>query len=172
MARASYQTDLTDKQWQTLEPLLPPARPGGRPRSVDLREVINGILYVLRSGGGWRHLPHDLPNWRTCWFYFDRFSQDGTWQQVGGTLSEADSKLSAGISDEMSIIKVRLDGIGGSGPFQQDTGPDGIVSVEAEKFDNNTARNGDSWSKQVGSGSDNAFMEVGPDDSRCSILAH
>ncbi len=93
-----------------------------------------------------------------------RFNDNGDLVDVGGTLSSRDSKLSAGISDEMSIIEVRLDGIGGSGPFQQDTGPDGIVSVEAENFDNNTVRNGDSWSKQVGSGSSNAHMEVGPDN--------
>jgi putative transposase len=82
MARKHYSTDLTDLQWKELEPHIPPEKPGGRPREQDMREVINGILYLLRTGCGWRHLPHDLPNPKTCWFYFNRFSNDGTWQTI------------------------------------------------------------------------------------------
>src|SRR5215212_10712559 len=82
MARMPYQTDLTDQQWNELQPLIPPAKPGGRPRAQDMREVIDGILYVLRTGCAWRHLPHDLPNPKTCWSYFDRFSGDGTWRTI------------------------------------------------------------------------------------------
>lgn len=80
MARMPYDTDLTDPQWNELEPHIPPAKPGGRPRGQDMREVVNGILYVLRSGCAWRLLPHDLPKCKTCWYYFDRFSADGTWR--------------------------------------------------------------------------------------------
>ena len=65
MARRSYPTDLTDDEWRVLEPLIPPAKPGGRPRSVDAREVLNGIRYLLRSGGAWRLLPHEFPPWPT-----------------------------------------------------------------------------------------------------------
>src|SRR5215218_1599312 len=61
MARTPYRTDLTDPQWNELAPLIPPAKPGGRPRAVDMREVINGIRYVLRTGCAWDHMPHDLP---------------------------------------------------------------------------------------------------------------
>ena len=82
MARKPYESDLTDAEWSLIEPLIPPARPGGRPRSVDMRRVIDGIRYTLRCGGGWRRLPHDLPDWHTCWFYFDRFSGDDTWQRL------------------------------------------------------------------------------------------
>ena len=57
MERKAYPSDLTDSQWKRLKPLLPPAKPGGRPRSVNLREVINGILYVLRGGCAWRMMP-------------------------------------------------------------------------------------------------------------------
>ncbi len=67
MNRKHYPSDLTDAQWAVLAPLLPPARPGGRPRRVDLREVLNGIRYVLRNGCTWRALPHDLPPWGTVW---------------------------------------------------------------------------------------------------------
>src|SRR5438876_1208056 len=58
-----YASDLSDAEWAILEPLIPPAKPGGRPRSVNMRQILNGIFYVLRSGGAWRLLPHDYPAW-------------------------------------------------------------------------------------------------------------
>jgi len=65
MARAAYPSDLTDAEWIILEPLIPPAKTGGRHRTVEMREVVNGIFYVLRSGGAWRMLPHEFPPWQT-----------------------------------------------------------------------------------------------------------
>ena len=56
-----YPSDLTDAEWAHLEPLIPPAKPGGRPRETDMREATNAILYVLRTGCAWRHLPRDFP---------------------------------------------------------------------------------------------------------------
>lgn len=79
MARKPYPSDLTERQWQLIEPYIPPERWGGRTRSVDVREVLNGILYLLRNGCAWRAIPHDLPNWNTCRHYYDRFRADGTW---------------------------------------------------------------------------------------------
>src|SRR3954471_24180164 len=70
MDRKRYPTDLPDEQWTLLEPLLPTAKPGGRPRSVDLREITNAMLYLLRTGCPCRSLPHDLPPWGTVWAYF------------------------------------------------------------------------------------------------------
>ena len=78
MSRKSYPSDLTDEQWEILGPLLPPAKPGGRPRTVDLREVVNGILYLLRSGCPWRMVPHDLPPWQTLYKYIRSWTMDGT----------------------------------------------------------------------------------------------
>ncbi len=72
MNRETYPSDLTDAQWEELAPLIPTAKPGGHPRTVDMREVINGILYVLRSGCPWRMIPHDLPPWSTVGGYFRR----------------------------------------------------------------------------------------------------
>lgn len=89
MARKPYDTDLSDEQWNELQPLIPLEHPGGRPRDQDMREIVNGILYVLRTGCAWRHMPHDLPNPKTCWFYFDRFSNDGTWRTLAETLHPA-----------------------------------------------------------------------------------
>ena len=75
-------SDLTDAQWQGIEPLLPLPKPGGRPRTTNLREVISGILYLLRSGCPWRMLPHDFPPWGTVWYYFRRWRIDGIWHRI------------------------------------------------------------------------------------------
>ena len=69
-----------------LEPLIPPAKPGGRPRSVEPREVLNGIRYLLRSGGAWRLLPHEFPPWPTVYAYFRRWQADGTWERIAAAL--------------------------------------------------------------------------------------
>jgi putative transposase len=76
MARKPYASGLTDEQWRLVEPLIPPERPGGRTRAVDVREVLDGIAYLRRSGcvRAWRDVPHDLPNWGACRRYYDRFS--------------------------------------------------------------------------------------------------
>ena len=60
-SRKAYKSDRSDEQWKLIEPLIPPAKPGGHPRTVDLREVVNAIFYVLRTGCPWEMLPHDLP---------------------------------------------------------------------------------------------------------------
>ena len=88
--RKSYPSDLTNDQWSFLEPLLPPERTDGlgRPREVDLREVINGILYLVRSGCQWDMLPHDLPPKSTTYEYFARWRDDGTWQRIMDALRQ------------------------------------------------------------------------------------
>jgi putative transposase len=110
MLRPSYPTDLTDKQWERLAPLLPAAKPGGRPRAVDLRDIINGIFYYLRTGCQWRALPHDLPPWGTVAGYFRLWRLDGTWKKIHDTLRdevrEAEGRLaspSAAIIDSQSV---------------------------------------------------------------------
>jgi putative transposase len=88
MARSPYPTDLTDRQWRRLAPHIPPAKPGGRPRGADMREVVNAILYVLRNGIVWRALPHDLPPWKTAYHYFRAWRLDGTWEAIHAALRE------------------------------------------------------------------------------------
>lgn len=83
-----YPSDLTEQEWAILEPLIPPAKPGGRPRSVDMRQVLNAILYVDRTGCQWRALPHDFPPWSTVWTYFRTWRNDGTWERIHPTLRE------------------------------------------------------------------------------------
>jgi putative transposase len=81
-----YPSDLTRTQWERLKPLLPDAKPGGRPRAVDLREVLNGLFYIARGGCAWRMMPKDLPPWSTCYDYFRKWRNDGTWSKVNDTL--------------------------------------------------------------------------------------
>ena len=86
--RQSYPSDLTDEQWALIEPLLPAAKPGGRPRSTDLREVVNAILYLLRAGCAWRMLPHEFPPWSTVYEYAWCWRQEGVWEQIMQVLRE------------------------------------------------------------------------------------
>jgi putative transposase len=88
MERPSYPSDLSDQQWAVLEPLIPPAKPGGNPRTTEMREVINAILYLDRTGGQWRALPHDFPPWSTVWTYFRTWRTDGTWKRIHTALRE------------------------------------------------------------------------------------
>ena len=110
MTRKPYDSDLSDGQWAQLAPLIPPPKPGGRPRSVDMRDVLNGICYVVRSGCAWRLLPHDFPPWGTVHYYYWRFRRDGVWAQIHDTLRQAvrrqadrEPTPSAAIIDSQSV---------------------------------------------------------------------
>jgi putative transposase len=105
-----YTSDLSDAEWAILEPLIPPAKPGGRPRSVNMRHILNGIFYVLRSGGAWRLLPHDYPAWSTVYDYFRKWRTAGVWEKIVRTLRERlrvqagrQPTPSAGIIDSQSV---------------------------------------------------------------------
>ena len=80
--RTAYPSDLTQDQFATLQPLLPAAKPGGRPRSVDMWAVLNAIMYVLVTGIQWRALPTDFPKWQTVYTYFRKWQKDGTWLKI------------------------------------------------------------------------------------------
>ena len=110
MNRKPYPTDLTDEEWAILAPLIPPAKPGGRPREVDMREILNGLLYLLRTGCAWRMIPHDLPPWQTLYEYFAQWRDDGTWERLNGVLRVQvrqqvgkEAEPSAGIIDSQSV---------------------------------------------------------------------
>jgi putative transposase len=84
--RKPYPTDLTDEQWKILEPLVPAPQPGPQPAKHARREIVNAILYLIRSGCQWRMLPHDLPPWELVYHYFAAWEKDGTWQRIQDTL--------------------------------------------------------------------------------------
>lgn len=88
MSRRAYPTDLTDAQWAILEPLVPPPKPGGRPPRHHRRELVNAMLYILRSGEAWRLMPHDLPPWQTVYHYFRLWRLDGTWERIHTALRD------------------------------------------------------------------------------------
>jgi putative transposase len=110
MSSAFYPSDLTDREWALLEPLLPPAKPGGRPRRVNLRQILNGIFYLLRTGCAWRYLPSEYGPWSTVSHYFYRWRQSETWPQIHTVLRERvrrslgrDPTPSAAIIDSQSV---------------------------------------------------------------------
>ena len=85
-SRLRYPSDLTDGEWAILAPLIPPAKRGGRPREVDIRAVIGGLLYVLETGCPWRHLPKDFPPKSTVHSYFELWAWDGTLAHIHDAL--------------------------------------------------------------------------------------
>jgi len=108
-----YPTDLTDRQWKLVEPLLPdpPTGPAGRPPRHDRREIVNAILYQVRAGGAWRMLPKDFAPWQTVYGYFRDWRKDGTLdrihdalrEQVRTTQEQRNPVPSAGIVDSQSV---------------------------------------------------------------------
>lgn len=93
--REVYPTDVTEQEWQQLEPLVPAPKPGGRPITYPRREIVNAIFYLLRTGGAWRVLPHDFPPWRIVFYYFWSWRQAGMWEKIHDTL-RGDLRQAAG----------------------------------------------------------------------------
>ena len=116
--RDGYASDLSDKEWELIEPLLPLKQEGpGRPLELDMREVVNAICYVVRTGIPWEYLPHEYPNDQSVYYHYRKWCQDGTWQRVNTSLRRMarqqegrEAEPSAAVIDSQSVKTTEVGG--------------------------------------------------------------
>jgi putative transposase len=120
MKTQTYPTDLADRHWDCIKELIPAAKAGGRPRSLEMRQIINAILYIVVSGCQWRLLPKDYPKWQSVYHYFRIWRDDGTWQRIHDTLraqvrrrADRHKHPTAGCLDSQSVKTTQVRGIRG-----------------------------------------------------------
>ena len=118
MSCKRYPTDMSDLEWRILAPLIPQAKPGGHPRTTDMREICNAIYYHLKTGCQWDMLPRDFPPSSTVYSYYRRWQKKGIWEQMNHTLRDqvrqqlgkstqptALAKLAVGIAADSQSVK-------------------------------------------------------------------
>ena len=120
MATHNYPTDLTDRQWDCIRDLIPAAKPGGRPRQLDMRQVLNALLYLVVTGVQWRLLPQEYPAWQSVYYYFRRWRDEGVWQRIHDALRARVRKKAgrhkhptAAVLDSQSIKGSQVPGVRG-----------------------------------------------------------
>ena len=140
MSREPYSSDLTDAQWARIAPLIPPATPGGRPRTVAIRAILNAIFYRTKTVCQWRgrllgSMPHDLPPWGTAAGYYRIGRRSGVWQTIHDTLREQvrvkagrEATPSAAIIDSQSVKTTEKGGSGDTTRERKSAGANGTSS--------------------------------------------
>jgi putative transposase len=130
-----YPSDVKDAEWNVIAPLLPEAKKGGRPRTTSLRDVVNAIFYVNRSGGAWRMLPKDFPPYQTVYRYFRTWSKDTTWKKIHDALRDLvrqkagrETSPSAAAIDSQSAKTTEKGAPKGTMPGRKSRGASGISS--------------------------------------------
>ena len=141
-SRLRYPSDLTDEEWALVEPLIPPAKRGGNRRHVVVREVVNGLMYILSTGCQWRAIPKDLPPRSTLYDYFDLWSWDGTLDRIHHALyaqcreaASREASPTAAIIDSQSVKSAEKGGlrlIRGLRCGQEDQGQEAHILVDTQ----------------------------------------
>ena len=133
--RKAHPVDLTGPQWAQVSRFVPAPKPGGRPAKYPRREIVNAVLYVVRTGCQWRAIPHDLPPWRITYWYFMQWRKDGTLQrlheELRGDLRQAEGRQrqpSAAVLDSQSSKTTEKGGSGGMTPGRRCVAASGTSS--------------------------------------------
>ena len=129
--RKKYKTDLTEKQWSIIKPLIPPAKEGGRPRTTDMREVVNACIYIALSGCQWQLIPNDFPPKSTVFEYYAHWAEDGTLDEIVRVLRE-EIRVKAGRNKQPSATIVDSQSVKTAGPGQE-VGYDGGKKIKGRK---------------------------------------
>ena len=137
-AACAIRSDLTDEEWALIEPHIPPAKRGGNKRTVKLREIVNGLMYILSAGCQWRAIPKDLPPRSTLYDYFDLWNWDGTLDRIHDALyvecrerAEREASPTAAIIDSQSVKSAEKGGLTtrmGTMPARRSKARSGIFS--------------------------------------------
>ena len=128
----SYPTDLNEEQWELLSQLLPPAKPGGRPRSVPLIAIVNAIFYIVVAGCAWRMLPQDFPKWKTVYHYFRAWRLDGTWEKIHHQLVQWE-RVAQGREVTPSAASLDSQSVKSATPSAIEVGFDGGKKIKGRK---------------------------------------